>query len=132
MVVSRTCAANKQNGEACRVAPIHDGEFCFWHDPAHAEEAAQARKLGGQRRRRESTLAGAYDVDGLATIPEIRRIVEIVAFDALGLDNSVQRGRLLIAAALAAAKLLEVGEIADRLERVEQAVLPRLKEKHRR
>jgi hypothetical protein len=109
-----------------------DSPFCFWHSPDHAEEAAQARRLGGQRRRRESTLAGAYDVEGLGTVVEIRRIVEIATFDALGLDNSVQRGRLLIAAALAAAKLLEVGELSDRLDRVEDVLGPRLERRRRR
>jgi hypothetical protein len=106
--------------------------LCYWHDPAHAEEAAQARKLGGQRRRRESTLAGAYDVEGLATIPQIRRVVEIATFDALGLDNSVQRGRLLIAAALAAMKLVEVGELEDRLQRIEDVLGPRLEKRGKR
>lgn len=26
-------------------------DFCFWHQPDYKEESAQARKLGGQRRR---------------------------------------------------------------------------------
>jgi hypothetical protein len=105
---------------------MHDGAFCFWHSPEHAEEAAKARSLGGQRRRRESTLAGAYDLDSLDTVQSIRRVLEIVAFDALGMDNSVARGRLLIAAAQAATKLLEVGELEQRLSDVESALKPRL------
>jgi hypothetical protein len=105
---------------------MHDSALCFWHSPEHAEEAAKARSLGGQRRRRESTLAGAYDLDSLDTVQSIRRVLEIVAFDALGMDNSVARGRLLIAAAQAATKLLEVGELEGRLDAVEAALKPRL------
>jgi len=105
---------------------MHDSALCFWHSPEHAEEAAKARSLGGQRRRRESTLAGAYDLDSLDTVQSIRRVLEIVAFDALGMDNSVARGRLLIAAAQAATKLLEVGELEQRLSDVESALKPRL------
>jgi len=26
-------------------------DFCFWHSPEHAEEAEEARRLGGLRRR---------------------------------------------------------------------------------
>lgn len=126
MLTNRTCQARTQTGGDCRQPPLRDGDLCFWHSPDHTEEATEARRLGGLRRRRERTLAGAYEVDGLDAIPNIRRIVEIAILDALGLDNSIARGRLLVACALAAARLLEVGELEQRLERMERAVLPRL------
>lgn len=132
MVLTRTCTARKQNGDGCSSPPLRDAAVCFWHSPDHAEEAAEARRLGGLRRRRERTLAGAYEIDGLGSVPEIRRIVEIATMDALGLDNSVARGRLLIACALAEAKLLEVGELEDRLRAVEQTLSPRLERSKRR
>jgi hypothetical protein len=131
MVGFRACSASTKTGERCGATPLHESEFCFWHSPDHVEEAAKARSLGGQRRRRESTLAGAYDLDALDTVQAIRRVIEIVAFDALGMDNSVARGRLLIAAAQAATKLLEVGELEQRLERVEGALGPRLQKVRR-
>lgn len=132
MVVSRSCAGHKQNGEACRVAPLHEGEFCFWHSPDHAEEAAAARKLGGQRRRRESTIVGAYDLGPLDTVAGIRRILEIAVLDALGMENGVARVRLLIAAAQALSRLLETGDLEELVEQFRRALGPRLlKEKHR-
>jgi hypothetical protein len=106
---------------------VLEGEFCFWHSPDHAEDAAAARKLGGQRRRRESTLAGAYEIGPLDAVGGIRRVLEIVIFDGLGMEsNSVARGRLLIAATQALTKLLEVGELADRVEALEATLKPRL------
>ena len=105
---------------------MHDSSFCFWHSPEHAEEAAKARSLGGQRRRRESTLAGAYEIDALDSVAGIRRVLEIVTFDALGMEASTARLRVLIAAMQSATKLLETGELEQRLERVEQALGPRL------
>jgi hypothetical protein len=78
------------------------------------------------RRKREHTVAGAYEFDGLESIGEIRRLVEIVVLDALGMENSIARGRLLIAAAQAAGKLLESGELEERLRDVEAALGPRL------
>jgi hypothetical protein len=104
---------------------MHDDEFCFWHSPEHAEEAAKARKLGGQRRRRESTLAGVYDVGPLDTVAGIRRVLEIVTFDGLGMEISVAHGRLLIAATQGLTKLLETGELADRVEALERAMVDR-------
>ena len=101
---------------------MRDEPFCFWHAPERAEDAAEARRLGGLRRRREKTVSSAYEFAGLGTIESIRRILEIATIDALGLDNSIARARVLIAAALAAAKLLEVGELEERLGQLEAAV----------
>lgn len=127
MVTPRACTGLTRTGERCGAPPMLDGEFCFWHSPEHAEEAAKARSLGGQRRRRESTLAGAYEIGPLNTVGGIRRVLEIVTFDGLGMEtNSVARGRLLIAAAQALTKLLEGGELEERLAAVEAALGPRL------
>jgi hypothetical protein len=100
---------------------LREGPFCFWHAPEKEEEAAEARRLGGLRRKRERTLADAFEFRGLASIAEIRRILEIATLDALGLDNSVARVRLLISAALAAAKLVETGELEARIAALEAA-----------
>ena len=59
-------------------------------------------------------------------------LLEVVTFDGLGMEISVARGRLLIAAALALTKLLEVGELEQRLEAVEAALKPRLVKAGRR
>ena len=99
-----------------------DAGYCFWHNPDTEEQLGEARRLGGIRRRREKTLAGAYDVGALDTIASLRRLLEIAAFDALGLDNSIARARVLISAALAGAKLLEVGDLEERLAALELAV----------
>src|SRR5688572_3409343 len=97
------------------MAPLVGSAFCWVHDPANAEAAAEARRLGGLRRRREGSLSGVYDFDGLTSVEQIRRLLEIATLDTLGLDNSISRARTLIAAAQAAAKLLETGELETRI-----------------
>jgi hypothetical protein len=92
------------------------------HSPDHTAEAAEARKLGGLRRRREKTVSAAYDFEGLGSTTSIGRIIEIATLDALGLENSIARCRVLIAAALAASRLLEVGELEARLAALEAAL----------
>ncbi len=75
----------------------------------------------------ESTLAGAYEIGPLNAVAGIRRVWEIVTFDGLGMEpNSVARGRLLIAAAQALTKLLEVGELEQRVTDLELVVRPRM------
>jgi hypothetical protein len=101
---------------------VRESRFCFWHDPAKADELADAQRLGGQRRRRERTLAVAYDFSGLGTIETIRRLLEIAATDSLGLETSIGKVRALVAVAQAAAKLLETGELSDRLTVLERVV----------
>ena len=118
----RRCAFRKPDGLPCGAAPLHYGQFCFLHDPEHAEEAAEARRLGGLRRRREKTLEGAYEFGGLASIEGIRRILEIAVFDTLGLENSIARSRALAYLAQTSLRALEVGELEERLASVEAAI----------
>jgi len=120
-MVSAGCRQSMPDGRSCRAPLLRDGSYCFWHEPAKAEEAQEARRLGGLRRSRERTLAGAYDLSSLDSIAAIRRIVEIALFDVVGLENSIARARVLIAGALAAAKLIETGELEARLAALEAA-----------
>jgi len=122
MLIARRCAYAKADGQPCRMAPLHDRPYCFSHDPDRAAEAAEARRLGGLRRRKEGTIAVAFDLPGLDTVAGIRRLLQIAATDALGLDNGIQRIRVVISAAGAATNLLKVGELEDRVAHLEAAV----------
>jgi hypothetical protein len=93
------------------------------HDPANAAEAAEALRLGGLRRKRELITQGAYEFESLTTVADIRRLLEIATVDTLGLENSIARNRTLIAATMAALKLLETGELEERVRSLEAAVL---------
>ena len=121
-MVATPCLGQLPDGRRCRFWPIRGEPYCLWHSPEREEEAAEARRLGGLRRRREKTVSGAFDLAGLDTVQSIRRLVEIAAIDSLGLENSIARSRTLISAALAAAKLLEVGELEARIAQLEAAV----------
>jgi len=125
-VASRACKALKDDGSRCQAPPLLDGDFCLMHSPEHAEEMAEARRLGGLRRRREKAVSGAYDFDGLADVGQVRRLLEIAVLDSLALENSVARSRTLAYLAQVALKALEVGEFEARLEALERLVAPRL------
>ncbi len=118
----RHCVHRMGDGQTCRAAPLTEGEYCVMHSPDHAQEMAEARRLGGLRRRREVTVAGAYDFTGLESVADIRRILEIGVIDALGLENSIARSRTLAYLATTAIRLLEVGELEQRLALLEVAV----------
>ena len=124
---ARQCSARNQQHEPCRQPALTEGNLCFWHDPAHAQAAAEARRLGGQRRKREGTVAGAYAFSGLQAPDDLKRLLEIATYDTLALDNSVARVRALVAIVQAGSKLLEVTELAERLAAIETVMAPRLK-----
>jgi hypothetical protein len=108
MLGPRTCKARNDKGEACRAAPLRDGG------------------AGGQRRRKEAAVATEYDFEGLTSIEDIRRLVEVAAVDALGLDNNLGRVRALGYLAQVATTLLEKGEMEERLAAVEATLGPRV------
>ncbi len=118
----RTCSFVKTSGKPCGAAPLREGQFCFWHEPDKAEDVAEARRLGGLRRKKEKTVALAYDVDGLRDTDQVRRVLEIALVDTLSLDNSVPRNRTLISIAQAGIKAMETTELEERIAALEQAV----------
>ena len=124
MVMLQGCKGITGSGP-CKASPLRGEKYCFWHHPDHQGEAEQARKLGGQRRKREGALQGAYDLEGLDSVPGLRRVLELALFDTVNLENSLGRGRLLVAVAQAGARLLETGEQEQRLADVEAALGPR-------
>jgi hypothetical protein len=100
--------------------PLRDSQFCWAHSPERAKEAQEARRLGGLRRKRESTISSAYQFESLNSVEGIRRIVLIAVLDALSMENSMSRARTLAYLAQVALRMLEVGEIEERVAALEE------------
>jgi hypothetical protein len=62
------------------------------------------------------------DLPGLDTVVGIRRLLDIVVTDGVGLENGIARLRVLISTAAAATNLLKVGEFEERLTALESVV----------
>ncbi len=122
-VARRHCTFQKADRQHCQAPPLRDSDYCLMHSPEHAAEVAEARRLGGLRRRREATVSGAYDIGDLNTVADVRRLIQIAVLDTLSLENSVPRSRTLAYLAMAALKTLEVGEMEGRLATLEAVVL---------
>jgi hypothetical protein len=104
---------------------MRDEPFCFWHAPETAEEAAEARRLGGLHRRKKKTIASIYGLGGLRTIEDLQGLLETITIETLVLENSITRNRTVGTFLSIGAKLLEVGELAERLAVLEAAIKPR-------
>jgi hypothetical protein len=106
-------------GRPCRATPLRDEPFCFWHSPETAEEAAEARRIGGLHRRKKKTVSAIFGFHGLRTIEDLQALLETAAIETLAIDNSISRNRALAGFAAVGAKLIEVGDIEERLRALE-------------
>ena len=120
MLTERRCIFQLPSGRLCKAAPLKDSEFCWVHSPDRTKEVQEARRLGGLRRKRESTIASAYQFESLDSVDGIRRIVLIAVLDALSMENSMSRARTLAYLAQVALRMLQVGEIEERVAALEE------------
>ncbi len=59
---------------------------------------------------------------------QIRRLIEIAVLDTLSMENSIARSRTLGYLGQVALKVLEVGDFQERLQALEAAIGPRLRQ----
>src|SRR5258708_39644997 len=107
-MVGRACTAARTDGRPCRATPMVDEPYCFWHWPDTAEEAAEARRLGGFHRRKKKSVAAIYGFGGLRTIGDLQTLLETAVIETLAIENSIGRNRALAGMAATGAKLIEL------------------------
>jgi len=114
-MAGRACTFEMADGRACRATPLREAPFCFWHSPDTADELAEARRTGGYHRRKKRAVATIYGFNGLRTFEDLQALLETVAIETMALDNSIARNRTISGFVAIGAKLLETGELAERL-----------------
>lgn len=115
------CKANNKGGGRCKAFANESG-FCFMHDADRGKERAQARRAGGL-----ATKKPHYADTQLlpATISRIEDVIAVLNYtlqETIGLDNSIQRGRLMVSIAHGFVEAFKVGELEQRLEAIENAL----------
>ena len=119
------CAAIKPSGERCKVRAIEGSEWCWNHDPAHADERRRHGSKGGKRGGRGRPIAELGNLrDENAAIRrrllegELAPNVAAVAVQSINTD---------IRAVGAALKAREQEELIERLEALEEVLGPEKK-----
>ncbi len=120
-MLGRGCTYQRYDGRPCRATPMKDMPHCFWHAPETADEAAEARRLGGLHRRKKRTVAAIYGVGGLRTVDDYLGLLETVAIETMALENSIARNRAVAGMVGTGLKLLEIGEHEERIVALEAA-----------
>jgi len=116
------CAAKAANGAPCQAWALHGHRHCFRHSPEHAEEAAEASRLGGLRKRKEATVATIYEFEGFDEPEDVLRLLQVAVTDTLSLENSTKRTRTLVYAASVAIRVWETIHFDRRLHQLELAI----------
>jgi hypothetical protein len=80
--------------------------------------------MGGLHRRKKRTVATIYGFGGLRSIDDHQALLETVAVETLGLENSIARNRALTAIVATGARLIELGDLASRIAAIEAALGP--------
>ena len=122
------CKANTRNGGKCKAFATDSG-FCFMHDAAKGKERAQARRKGGLATKKPHFADESLIPAAIQNIEGVYSVLNYALQETIGLDNSIQRGRLLVSIAHGFIEALKVGELEKRLEAIEIALKTRKQKK---
>src|SRR5690554_1568039 len=119
----KRCKALNRRGQPCESTAGPDG-YCFWHSPARAADRAQARSKGGKARHGRAIRHIMDDAPpaALQTPEDALCVLEHALAVALKLEPSHAQVRSLVSVALAAVKVHEVSELAQRITALEQLI----------
>jgi hypothetical protein len=119
------CKSKTTSGQACQAQAIKGSKFCFTHDPASGAARAKARRIGGQRNRSPHTGDPTTIPEKVRTIDDVLKVLDYALAETIPLENSIQRGRLIVAIAGAFIEAIKTGELESRLMAIESALKAR-------
>lgn len=128
MSVKKQCNAKTKQGKPCNASANSNG-FCFMHDATKGKERAIARRNGGLMRLTPHSANATLLPSEIRKIEDVFIILDYALRETIGLDNSINRGRLLVSIAHGFIEALKIGEIEARLEAVEIALKSRKQNK---
>jgi hypothetical protein len=123
----KQCEAKNRSGGRCKAFANESG-FCFMHDEARGKERALARRAGGLATKKPHYADVSLLPHSIRKIDDVFAVLNYTLQETIGLDNSIQRGRLLVSIAHGFIEAFKVGEIENRLEAVEAVLKIRKRE----
>lgn len=124
--MGKRCKATTTTGEACAGYALAGSEYCFAHDATRAAERAAARKKGGHNR--QTPHSGNYSGPRqVRTLADVLQVLDYALGETLLLENSITRGRLLVALCAEYTNAIKTGELEARLLALETVLKAREK-----
>lgn len=121
MSEKKQCRENNKQGERCKAFASENG-VCFMHDATKGRERATARRNGGLATKQPHYADATGLPSTIRNIADVLIVLDYALKESVGLDNSIQRGRLLVSIAHGFIEALKVGEFEKRLEAVENVM----------
>jgi len=118
--MARRKANTKKNNQPCRMPAIRGGKYCYSHSPELGVKRAQSRKKGGANRRVSHHGDSKSIPQEIKTLDDANKILIYTLAEVIPMENSISRGRLLIALYEAFLKSFEIGELEQRIAALEQ------------
>lgn len=109
-----------KNDKQCQAYAITDSDFCFAHDPANAKKRAEARKKGGYNRRIIKNTKNEHSP--IKSIKDINAILESSINEALLLETSQSKLRIVGYLCQIALKGQELGSLEERVNAAEERI----------
>src|SRR5262245_2276183 len=115
------CKGKNSHGKPCGAFAGASG-YCFMHDAAKGQERALARRSGGLSTKKLHNGNASRLPSEIRTMEGVFAVLDYALQESIVLDNSIQRGRLLVSIAHGYIEALKVGELEKRLEALEIAL----------
>lgn len=119
----RQCEATNRRGRQCEAHALASSAYCWFHDPAKAQERKEARASGGQARAGLMITQGNTQPREIKSVGDILSLLSETVSDVLLLQNSLARAQTIARLSLAMVKCFEVSELEQRLLILEGKVL---------
>ena len=116
------CKSTTLEGKSCQAQAIKGSDYCFAHDPSSGKARAKARKKGGQRRCVPHGGDPELIPKEVRTIEGVFKILDYELAEVIPLENSIQRGRLIVAIANAYLNVIKIDELESRIAAIETAL----------
>jgi hypothetical protein len=121
------CTAHNIDGTPCRAKALKERAFCFVHDPASGAARAEARRRGGQHRHPGHASDPSLLPAQIRNLDDVLALLNFALADTVVLENSIPRGRLLVALCGAFMGAIKTGELENRVGAIEAALRTRAK-----
>ncbi len=103
------------------MAPMRASAYCFNHAPEMESRRTKSRRKGGRHRR---TAKASCDPPDLGSHSALRHVLEQAVGDTLVQQNSVQRNRTLGYLGGVLLRVLEIGDLEERVRALESTSKP--------
>ncbi len=114
------CKKTTTSGQPCKMQALKGGSYCFNHSPEEGAKRARARKRGGENRHTPHFADPSLLPQDVQSLDDVNKLLMYTLQEVSGMDNSLERARVLLALVVGFGKSIEIGELELRIKALEE------------